>query len=95
MAQARARNLASAVVQYHAHMGSLPTALTDLTREVTNSRGETTGPFLSAIPSPPSGFTRYHYRVRADGTYTISTFGVTSAGERRTVSVPEREGHQQ
>ncbi len=62
--------LASAVAQYHAHMGSLPTALTDLTREVTNSRGEMAGPFLSAIPSPPRGFTRYHYRVRADGTYT-------------------------
>lgn len=94
VAHSHARMLASAVAQYRDHMGSLPTAVTDLTREVTNSRGETAGPFLSAIPSPPSGFTRYHYRIRADGTFTISSFGITIAGERRTVTVPERESHQ-
>lgn len=89
-AQTDARMLASAVAGYEAHMGSLPTALTDLTREVTNSRGETAR-FVDAIPSPPRGFTRYHYRVRADGTFTISSFGITSAGERRTISIPETE----
>src|SRR5690242_6350560 len=39
-AQADARALASAVSIYSAHMGTLPTALTNLTSMVTNSMGQ-------------------------------------------------------
>ena len=46
-AQADARALASAVSIYSAHMGTLPTALTDLTSVVTNSQGQAGGPSSS------------------------------------------------
>ena len=55
-AQADARALASAVSIYSAHVGSLPTALTDLTSVVTNSLGQAGGPFMASVPSgPPVG----------------------------------------
>ena len=47
-AQADARALASAVSIYSAHMGTLPTALTDLTSVVTNSQGQPGGPFMAS-----------------------------------------------
>src|SRR5437879_1823122 len=42
-AQADARALASAVSIYSAHMGFVPTALTQLTGVVTNTQGQTSG----------------------------------------------------
>ena len=45
-AQADARALASSVSIYAAHMGVLPTALTDLTVVATNTQGQTAGPFM-------------------------------------------------
>src|SRR5881396_734569 len=56
-AQADARALASAVSIYSAHMGFVPTALTELTGVVTNTQGQTAGPFMASIPQPPSGWT--------------------------------------
>src|SRR3989449_2033431 len=46
-AQADARALASSVSIYAAHMGVLPTALTDLTVAVSNPQNQTAGPFMS------------------------------------------------
>ena len=49
-AQADSRALASSVSIYSAHMGTRPTALTDLTSTVTNSLGQPGGPFMASQP---------------------------------------------
>ena len=82
-AQADARALASAVSIYSAHMGSLPAALTNLTSVVTNSLGQTAGPFLASVPSGPSGWGAYSYSSTTSGTFNIS-----NAGDGTTVSLP-------
>src|SRR5439155_14735623 len=56
-AQADARALASAVSIYSAHMGFVPTALTELTGVVTNTQGQTAGPFMATLPTSPAGWT--------------------------------------
>ena len=81
-AQADARTLASAVVVYSAHVGTLPAALTNLT-SATTVNGITAGPFINPIPSQPAGWTAYTYASNANGTFTI-----TSAGDSATVTVP-------
>jgi type IV pilus assembly protein PilA len=60
-AQADARALASAVSIYGAHTGTLPASgsLAVLTTAVTNSQGQTAGPFLANIPSGPAGWGAY------------------------------------
>jgi len=82
-AQADAATLASAVSIYSAHMGTLPTALTNLTTAVTNSMGQVGGPFMASIPSGPSGWGAYTYTSTASG-----TFEITNAGDNTTVSSP-------
>ena len=82
-AQADARALASAVSIYSAHMGTLPTALTDLTSVVTNTQGQPGGPFMASVPSGPAGWGTYGYTSTASGTFTIS-----NSGDSTTVSVP-------
>ena len=83
-AQADARALASAVSIYSAHMGSLPTALTDLTSSVSNSQGQTAGPFMATIPTGPTGWGSYVYTpVASAGTFTVS-----NSGDSTSVSVP-------
>ena len=83
-AQADARALASAVSIYSAHMGSLPTALTDLTSTVTNTLGQAAGPFMATIPGGPAGWGTYIYTpVASAGTFTVS-----NSGDSTTVSVP-------
>jgi Tfp pilus assembly protein PilE len=82
-AQADARALASAVSIYSAHMGSLPTALTDLTSVVTNSLGQPGGPFMASVPSGPSGWSTYTYTSTASGVFTIS-----NSGDGTSVSLP-------
>jgi type IV pilus assembly protein PilA len=82
-AQADARALASAVSIYSAHMGTLPTLLTNLTSVVTNSMNQTAGPFMASIPSGPAGWGSYTYASTASGTFTI-----TNAGDSTTVSLP-------
>jgi type IV pilus assembly protein PilA len=83
-AQADARALASSVSIYSAHMGSLPTALTDLTSTVTNSQGQPAGPFMASIPAGPAGWGSYVYTpVASAGTFTI-----TNSGDSTSVSVP-------
>jgi len=74
-AQADARTLASAVSMYSSHMGTLPTALTELTTVVTNTQGQSGGPFMSSVPTGPGGWAAYGYTSTASGTFTISNSG--------------------
>jgi type II secretion system protein G len=83
-AQADARALVSAASIYMAHMHVVPSALTDLTAQVTNSTGEVAGPFMATVPAPPSGWAAYAYTSdSASGTFTIST-----SGDATTVTMP-------
>src|SRR6266498_658053 len=60
-AQADARALASSVSIYAAHMGNLPTALTQLTSAAVNSLGQSAGPFMASGPAVPAGWAGYTY----------------------------------
>jgi len=83
-AQADSRTLASAVGVYSAHMGAIPSALAQLTTVVTNSQGNSAGPFMNSVPAPPSGWSTYGYTPNVPaGTYTI-----TAAGDGTTVIYP-------
>lgn len=83
-AQADARALASSISIYSAHMGTLPTALTDLTSAVSNSQGQVAGPFMANIPAGPAGWGTYVYTpVASAGTFTVS-----NSGDSTSVSVP-------
>ena len=86
-AQADTRILASAVSIYQAHMGSLPGALTGLTSVVTNAQSETAGPFMSTVPTQPSGGTpnwgAYALATAAGGLFTVS-----ASGDNATASAP-------
>jgi hypothetical protein len=75
-AQADIRSMASAVTVYAAHVGSNPTALALLTATAANGLGQTAGPFMAAIPSPPTGWqTPYDFATAAGGFFTISATG--------------------
>ena len=83
-AQADARTLASAVVVYSAHTGSLPAALTDLTTAVVVN-GVSAGPFINPIPNPPTGGGwPANYTYAAGG----GTFSISASGDGTTVTVP-------
>ena len=84
-AQADIRGMASAVTAWSAHMGVLPSVLDLLTAIATSPQNITAGPFMAAIPTPPStawGST-YSYATNANGVFTIS-----AAGDGATVSAP-------
>ena len=87
--QADFRSMASAVSLYQAHTGSLPAALTDLTVTVSNGLGQTSGPFMNAIPTAPAigspPWTAYSaaYTTNANG-----TFSLTASGDGTTITVP-------
>ncbi len=82
-AQADARTLASAVSMYSFHMGTLPAALTDLLSVVSNTYGQTAGPFMASIPPGPIGWGSYTYNSTASGTFTLS-----NSGDSTSVSLP-------
>ena len=83
-AQADSRAIVSAAGVYGAHMGRLPTAVADLTVAVTNSQNLAAGPFLAAVPTPPTGWSTYAYTAdTAAGTFTVS-----ASGDATTVSLP-------
>ena len=83
-AQADARALASAVSIYGAHMGVIPTALTQLTSQVTNGQNQVAGPFMASVPSPPSGWAAYNLSSdTSTGVFTLST-----SGDSTTVRLP-------
>src|SRR5947207_2406317 len=54
-AQADARVIATAASHYLAHTGTVPLTVNALLVTVSNAMGQTAGPFLSSVPSPPSG----------------------------------------
>ncbi len=88
-AQADTRTLGSAISIYTAHMGALPTALTDLTGQVTNGLNQLAGPFMGSVPVPPPGgspawSTSYTYTPNAGA----GTFTVSATGDGTTVTVP-------
>src|SRR6266571_2556186 len=84
-AQADARALASSVSIYGAHMGVLPTALTQLTVVATNVQGQTAGPFMASVPPPPAGWSSpYSYAAST----ASGTFNISAAGDATTVSLP-------
>src|SRR3989442_4171860 len=66
-AQADIRGMASAVSAYTAHMGTLPSVLDLLTAIATSSQNITAGPFMAAIPTPPStgSGTAYNFAIQA------------------------------
>ena len=83
-AQADARALVSAVSIYGAHMGVVPTALTQLTSAVTNAQNQVAGPFMASTVAAPSGWSAYSYTAdTATGVFTIS-----ATGDNTTVTVP-------
>ena len=88
-AQADTRTLGSAISIYAAHMGTLPTALTDLTGQVTNGLNQIAGPFMGSVPVPPPGGSpawsgAYTYTPNAGA----GTFTVSATGDGTTVTVP-------
>jgi type II secretory pathway pseudopilin PulG len=87
-AQADTRTLASAVSIFTAHVGALPTALTDLTVQTANGLGQNAGPFMARVPTPPPGGSP---TWSATYTYTSSstgTFSITANGDATTITVP-------
>src|SRR5258705_8578399 len=82
-AQADSRALASAVSIYSAHMGTLPTALTNLTSVVTNTLGQAGGPFLASVPSGTA-----HSGTPASTATPSPTFTFNNSGDSTSVSVP-------
>jgi len=84
-AQADARALVSAAAIYGAHMGVIPTALTQLTSQLTNGQGQVAGPFLASLPTPPSGWTT-SYGYTSDT--AVGVFTISSNGDGTTVSLP-------
>jgi hypothetical protein len=72
---------------YNAHMGALPTALTDLTSQQTNGLNQIAGPFMASVPQPPPGGTP----AWGNYTYTSSsagTFSITTNGDNTTITLP-------
>jgi len=84
-AQADARALASAISIYSAHMGALPTALTDLTSAAVNGANQSAGPFMANVPAPPATWAVYAYTSSTAGTFSVTS---SSAGDAATVTVP-------
>ena len=82
-AQADSRTLASAVSAYASHMGATPATLASLTAAATNPQGQSAGPFMAGLPTPPVGWVAYVYTSS-----TAGTFSITTSGDSTTVSVP-------
>jgi hypothetical protein len=82
-AQVDVRAIASAVSIYAAHMGTIPTTLREIAVASRNGHGQTSGPFMSEIPAPPSRWTPYTYAPGEGGTFTVA-----SSGDGTTVRIP-------
>ena len=84
-AQADARSIAAAVSLYQAHMSTVPNALGDLTAVATNGLGQTAGPFLPGVPSPPAGWaTPYSYTPNT----ASDIWSISATGDGATVTLP-------
>jgi type IV pilus assembly protein PilA len=87
-ATADSRAIATAVSLYQAHSGSLPSQISDLTlSNVTNAQGQSAGPFMAVVPTPPAGgsptWSAYGLATNANGTFSVS-----ATGDGTTVRVP-------
>jgi type II secretion system protein G len=84
-AQADMRALASAASIYSAHMGVIPATLALLNAAAVNPAGQTAGPFMSATPPAPAGWTGYAagYTDNGNGTFTL-----VATGDGTTITVP-------
>jgi type II secretion system protein G len=83
-AQSDSRALATAASIYGAHMGTLPTTLSDLTTPATNAQGQVAGPFMASIPAAPAGWTAYSYAADT----AVGVFTISATGDSTTVRVP-------
>jgi type II secretion system protein G len=83
-AQADSRAFASAASIYGAHMGFLPTGLTQLTTQVTNGQNQVAGPFMASIPASPSGWSTYSYTADT----AVGVFTISATGDGTTVRLP-------
>jgi len=83
-AQADSRTLASAISTYGAHMGRIPSTLTQLTTVSTNTQGHSAGPFVASVPVAPGGWAAYSYTPNV----SAGTFTITTSGDGTSVSVP-------
>jgi prepilin-type N-terminal cleavage/methylation domain-containing protein len=87
-AQADARTLGSSVSLFTAHMGALPAALTDLTQATTNGLGQTAGPFMATIPTPPPGGSPAWSGAYTYTSSSTGTFSITANGDGTTITTP-------
>jgi type IV pilus assembly protein PilA len=78
-AQADARTIAGAIVVYAAHVGVMPTAITDLTSSVSNPQGVYAGPFLANTITPPQTWSDYTYTDNGNGTFTVTSGSATDS----------------
>ncbi len=84
-AQADVRALVSAVSIYSAHMGALPTALTDLTSAVVNSMGQSAGPFMASVPTGIGDWSTPVLNLPGGGVFTVMS---GSALDATTITLP-------
>jgi type IV pilus assembly protein PilA len=87
-AQADARTLASSVSMFNAHMGSLPAALADLTVATTNGLGQSAGPFMARVPTPPPGGSPGWSAAYAYTSSSTGTFSIVATGDGTTITFP-------
>jgi len=87
-AQADTRTLGSSVSIFAAHMGALPAALTDLTQQTTNGLGQTAGPFMATVPTPPPGGSPAWSGAYTYTSSSTGTFSITANGDGTTITVP-------
>lgn len=83
-AQSDSRAMATAASIYGAHMGNLPSALSQMTAQATNAQNQVAGPFLASIPAAPSGWSAYSYAADT----AVGVFTISATGDSTTVRVP-------
>ena len=87
-AQSDLEMLATAVMTYKAHMGTLPGALTLLTSTATNRLNWSAGPFMPSLPNPPRGGSPAWSGAYTYTSSTAGTFSITASGDGTTITVP-------
>jgi hypothetical protein len=68
-------------------MGTLPTALTDLTPAAVNGLGQSAGPFVALVPQPPMGGTP-PWAAYACVSSAVGTLSVTGSGDGTGITHP-------
>ncbi len=65
-------------------MDALPSLLTQLTTAVTNTQGQSAGPFIKTLPTGPTNWGAYAYTPVA----TAGTFTISNSGDGTSVTAP-------